>query len=158
MTVQASVRDGMRLIDKGGNEVLYRYVQAGDDIDSITELLHQAYAPLAVRGMQFFASHLVTLKHSDATRGSAFYEQPDVASFGQFAVRPSHQGRGIGTVLLRLVEQRAFELGVRHLALDTAEHATELIALYERKGFGFIEYVRWPDVNYRSVVLAKALP
>jgi hypothetical protein len=46
---------------------------------------------------------------------------------------------------------------VIHLALDTAEHAKELIALYKSKGFQFVEYLKWPDTNYRSVVLAKRL-
>jgi len=49
----------------------------------------------------------------------------------RFAVRPSHQGRGIGAALLRLVEQRAAEQSVRRLALDTSEHASDLIAFDE---------------------------
>jgi predicted N-acetyltransferase YhbS len=93
-------------------------------------MLHEAYAPLAARGMRFVASHqnsatthkrmargetmvaedegaivgVVTLKHADETHGSPFYERPDVAGFGQFAVRPSHQSRGIGAALLNLVK------------------------------------------------------
>jgi GNAT superfamily N-acetyltransferase len=146
-------------------------------------MLHEAYAPLAARGMRFVASHqdsnvtrrrmargetvvaqhgdlivgVVTLKRASESHGSPFYEQPEVAGFGQFAVRPSHQGRGIGAMLLRLIEQRASELGVRQLALDTSEKASDLIALYQAKGFTFVEYLQWPEVNYRSVVLAKRL-
>jgi GNAT superfamily N-acetyltransferase len=100
---------------------------------------------------------VVTLKRAGETHGSPFYERPDVAGFGQFAVRPSHQGRGIGSALLNLVQRRAAEQGVRQLALDTSEHATDLIAFYEAKGFRFVERLQWPDVNYRSVVLAKQL-
>jgi hypothetical protein len=44
--------------------------------------------------------------------------------------------------LIRLVEERARELGVRFLALDTSEHALDLIALYQRKGFSFVEHLQ----------------
>lgn len=141
--------------------MLYRYIRATDDIEALTAMLHEAYAPLAARGMRFVASHqdsartrermargetivavdgvlivgAVTLKRASESHGSPFYAQPDVAGFGQFAVRPSHQGRGIGTALLRLVEQRATEQGVRQLALDTSEHASDLITFYTAKGF-----------------------
>lgn len=66
---------------------------------------------------------VVTLKSANDTHGSAFYEQPDVAGFGQFAVRPSHQHRGIAATLLRLVEQRARELGARCSALTAFGYA-----------------------------------
>jgi GNAT superfamily N-acetyltransferase len=68
---------------------------------------------------------VVTLKRADESHGSPFYERPDVAGFGQFAVRPSHQHRRIGATLLHLVEQRARELDLRFLALDTSEHASK---------------------------------
>lgn len=146
-------------------------------------MLHEAYAPLAARGMQFVASHqdaevtrarmdrgetivatdgdlivgTVTLRHSEQTGGSPFYNRADVAAFGQFAVRPSHQRAGIGGNLLALVEHRAREKGVALLALDTSEHATDLIAMYRDNGFAFVEHVRWADVNYRSMIFAKRL-
>ena len=183
LRIDKSLRDGIRLADKAGSEILYRYILATDDIDLITAMLHDAYAPLAARGMRFVASHqdarmtrrrmargetivaddqgtivgVVTLKRASDSHGSPFYQRPDVAGFGQFAVRPSYQHRGIGATLLKLVEQRAAEQGVRQLALDTSEHATDLIQFYESKGFTFVEHLQWPEVNYRSVVLAKKL-
>jgi hypothetical protein len=48
-------------------------------------------------------------------------------------------------------------MGASHLALDTSEHATALIMYYETRGFRFVERVRYPDVNYRSVIMAKRL-
>jgi GNAT superfamily N-acetyltransferase len=181
--IHSSLLDGFHLVDKAGRDIVYRYLADTDDIERITDMLHQAYAPLAARGMRFLASHqnstvtrhrmgkgetmvaeddglvvgVATLKHPGRSDGSPFYERPDVAGFGQFAVRPSHQGSGIGAALLQLAEERAAELGARHLALDTSEHASDLIALYEAKGFTFVEYVTWRDVNYRSVVMAKEL-
>lgn len=100
---------------------------------------------------------VITLKPPDATRGSSFYDRDDVASFGQFAVRPSHQGRGIGRRLLDIVEQRATELGAAFIALDTAEGARDLISMYERRGYRFIEHADWEVSNYRSVILAKGV-
>ena len=58
---------------------------------------------------------------------------------------------------LNLVERRAREKGVKVLGLDTSEEANHLIALYRSKGYEFVEHVRWPDVNYRSVILSKSL-
>ena len=162
---------------------MYRYAQPEDDVDLITAMLHEAYAPLAAQGLRFLATHqdaettkrrmgkgetilaldagavvgTITLKTSDKTTGSGFYDRPEVAGFGQFAVRPSHQGAGIGSTLLDLVEQRARDLDVEILALDTSEHAAHLIALYRAKGYAFVEYTQWRDVNYRSMIFAKPL-
>ena len=99
----------------------------------------------------------ITLKDAAHTRGSPLYNRPDVAAFGQYAVRPSHQKRGIGSTLLNLVEQRAKDKRVKTLGLDTAESAAHLIALYQANGYEIVEYVQWPNVNYRSVILAKPL-
>jgi GNAT superfamily N-acetyltransferase len=99
----------------------------------------------------------VTFTRPEATGGSPFYDGPDVAGVGQFAVAPSHQRRGIGAILGGRVEQRAREIGARYLALDTSERAAGLIALYQSYGFQQVEHVQWQSVNYRSVVMAKPL-
>ena len=164
--------------------IAYRRLLPTDDIDAITSLLHEAYAPLAAAGMRFVASHqdgattrrrlddgetflatagdlivgIVTLNEVHATHGTPFYDRPDVAEFGQFAVRPSYQRHGIGSRLIELVERRARDKGVRELALNTSEHAAHLIAFYTGKGYRFIEYAQWREVNYRSMVFSKSLP
>jgi GNAT superfamily N-acetyltransferase len=174
---------GVSVMDKTGRQILYRNVQPHDDIDVITDMLHEAYAPLAAQGLRFLATHqdstitrermsrgetiialderlivgTITLKDVASTSGSPFYDRADVAGFGQYAVRSSHQGCGIGSVLLSLVEMRAREKGATLLALDTSEHAAHLIALYRAKGFEVVEHVKWLDVNYRSVIMAKSL-
>ena len=177
------LRRGLIRPDSCGRDVFYRYLTVDDDLDEITAMLHEAYGPLAAAGMRFVASHqdsattrrrldqgetivaveqerlvgIVTLARTDATGGAPFYDSPGVASFGQFAVRPSHQGRGIGRTLVGLVEDRARELGVQRLALDTSEHATDLIALYRSLGFHVVARHRWSTVNYESVIMAKDL-
>jgi GNAT superfamily N-acetyltransferase len=153
-------------------------------IPDITALLHRAYASLARQGFRFWASHqdddatrkrfsegygyvalregrivgTITLKRRELTKGSPWYDRPDVASFGQFGVEPELQGEGIGGALL-LAAERAVEEGVAELAMDTAEGATRLIEMYSKRGFRFIEHIDWrPQTNYRSVILSKTLP
>lgn len=185
--LKESLTVGIACSDRKGTEVRYRYryryLEPDDSIDEITGMLHEAYAPLAQDGMRFVASYqspsvtqegvkkgetivaidngrligIITLAETTATRGSPLYDRDDVASFGQFAVRPSHQGRGIGAKLLELVEQRAREKGVGELALDTSEKAVQLTELYQAKGYRFIEYLQWRDTNYRSMVFSKKL-
>jgi GNAT superfamily N-acetyltransferase len=100
---------------------------------------------------------VITLADADKSAGSPFYDRADVASVGQFAVRPTHQSAGIGGTLLRLAEERAREKGVAALGLDTSEHAARLISLYQAKGYRFIEYSQWQVTNYRSVIFGKVL-
>ena len=153
-------------------------------MESLTALIHRAYAVHAARGLRYWGTHqsvadtrkrcadgetwlaevdgeivaTVTLLPPEKTRGSPHYDRPDVAKFGQFCVAPEHQGRGVGALLLDHVEARARALQARELALDTAEGATGLIAWYTRRGYAFVEHVDWrPDVNYRSVLLSRPL-
>ncbi len=183
MQTSESLRIGLTQRHGRSVNVRYRFLAETDDINAITELLHRAYAPLAQAGLHYVASHqstdvtrrrldkgdtivavadggivgTVTLARTSSTRGSSFYDRPDVASFGQFGVDPAFQGTGVGSTLLALVEALAVERGVGELALDTSEQAEHLIRFYTSRGYRFVECVRWPDVNYRSMILAKAL-
>ena len=183
MTLDDSLGVGITTVCRDGRPITYRFLSGTDDLDLITELLHRGYARLAEAGLQFVASHqdvevtrrrlakgdtivaldssrlvgIVTLARTSATSGSPFYDRPDVASFGQYAVEPTHQGNGIGTTLLEYVERLALLRGVKILALDTSEQAAHVIRFYEARGYRFVEHARWPDVNYRSVVLAKPI-
>ncbi|PAW90260.1 MAG: hypothetical protein B9S33_01870 [Pedosphaera sp. Tous-C6FEB] len=160
-----------------------RELRPDDSVTAITELLHVAYAPLAAMGFKYLATHqddattrqrlqsgisivaelegvivgTVTLRAPEAESQCAWYSQPGVWPFGQFAVRPDLQRNGLGARLMSLVEQRALQHGAMELALDTAEGATHLIRWYERLGFRFIQHVSWDDTNYRSVVMSKRL-
>lgn len=177
------LRHGLTLADRSGRPILYRYLAPSDSVEAITTLPHEAYRPLAEAGMRFVASYqdpsmtrrrmdqgetmvatgtgriagVVTLAGVEATSGTPFYDRPDVASFGQPAVSPSHQGAGVGSALMTLVERRAAELGVAELALDTSEDAKRLIALYQARGYRFAETCQWDVTNYRSVVMAGSL-
>ena len=99
----------------------------------------------------------ILFRDASRTNGSPWYDRPDIASFGQFAVEPGLQSRGLGRRLVEHAEGRAAASGARELALDTAEPATHLVDWYTRLGYRFIEYAQWQHTNYRSVILSKPL-
>lgn len=159
-----------------------------EDWEALTALLHRAYGTLAAQGLRFYASHqpveqtrkraaqgecwlgeldgrvvsTITLVPPERCAGSdgqaRWYDRPEVARFGQMAVEPSLRRRGLGGQLMDLVERRARELGAQELALDTAEGASDLLRMYEARGYRFIEEVDWrPTTNYRSRLLSLRL-
>ncbi|MBS0207713.1 MAG: GNAT family N-acetyltransferase [Planctomycetes bacterium] len=163
--------------------IVYRDLRSSDSVAEITELLHEAYRPHAAQGLRYQASYqdeattrnrldegesvvaelhgkivgTVTLYAPCADSICETYRRPGIYKFGQFAVQPSLQRRGIGLRMIKLMEQRARKCQATHLALDTAEQATHLIAWYARLGFQPVDKVCWPETNYQSVVLMKTL-
>lgn len=154
-----------------------------DSIAELTALLHTAYAQLGRMGFNYTAvdqTEDVTRKRiarglclvatdngalagtimfyaPGQSAGCPCYEQPDVATIGQFGVLPGRQGTGTGTRLLREAEALAVASGAAELALDTSEGAGHLIGWYEREGFRFVEHAQWPGKTYRSVIMSKRL-
>jgi GNAT superfamily N-acetyltransferase len=171
---------GTPLID----QVILRDLRDDDSIPEITRLLHAAYAPLAAMGLRYTATHQddeVTLGRlqrgipfigewngdivatvtlyptAGPTSSCAWYREPGVFYFGQFAVRPDLQRHGLGRQMIGVLENETIARGGRELALDTAEPAHNLRRWYEKLGYRFIEYADWSSTNYRSVILSKAL-
>ena len=173
--------DGLNLTD--ASDIIIRRFGASDSIEELTGLLHRAYAALGTMGLNYTAvdqEESVTRRRVD--RGDCFvascgdvligtitvyrqgtlnvcewYRKPGTAVFGQFAVAPSHQGKGIGGRLLDVAERRALEWGATDLACDTAEPATHLIDWYARRGYREVDHVQWEGKTYRSVVMSKPL-
>lgn len=163
--------------------VTIRRLAGSDSLEELTELLHRAYAQLAAMDLHFVATKqdvettrsrieggecyvaeldgkvvgTIVFRPCDQSGGCAWYDQPDVASFGQFGVEPSLQGHGVGSALLNRVEERARETGAEEIALDTAEPATHLIELYSHRGYRIVDQVKWDEVNYSSVIMSKRL-
>lgn len=159
-----------------------RYVPDAS-IDSLTSMIRAAYADLGAKGLKFWATHqsasdtieriergvcwvawddgkpvgTLTYYPADATGGCDWYDRPEVAAFGQFAVARELRGTGLGDRLLQLAVDQACGDGARELALDTAEPAEWLIDYYAKRGFRFIQFVRWDGVNYRSVIMSRSL-
>jgi ribosomal protein S18 acetylase RimI-like enzyme len=152
-------------------------------VPELTKMLHEAYKPLADRGFQYSASHqppektlerlkrgdpylafwdgqlagTITLYEPKPESPCEYYRKEGVCHFGQFAVGPAFQGRGIGNGLIRIVEERVKQLGGKELALDTAEGAAALIGMYERRGFKAVSSTQWASTNYQSVVMSKPI-
>ncbi|WP_367871513.1 GNAT family N-acetyltransferase [Luteolibacter sp. Populi] len=163
--------------------LIIRPYREEDEIPPITAMLHAAYAPLAAMGLRYTATYqedevtlkrllrgfpfvgefageivaTVTLYSSEPGSDCNWYGRPEVFSFGQFGVRPDLQGRGIGSKLMRLMEDEARQKGAEELALDTAEGAYRLRDWYARCGYREVERVSWGNTNYTSVILSKAL-
>ncbi len=164
-------------------EVEIRPLKDSDSLVELTELLHSAYAALARDGLNFTATDqdvettarrisegecwvarmeeeivgTIVLAFGGDDFDPPYYLRPCVAHFGQFGVKPTLQGRSIGSKLLNRIEDRARVLGASHLALDTAEPASSLIEFYRRRSFEFQSFHQWHGKSYRSVVMTKAL-
>ena len=163
--------------------LLIREYRATDSTPEITRLLHAAYADLARQGFRYLATHqddevtarrlgrgfplvaerdgsivgTVTLYAPRADHPIEWYRRPDVCYFAQFGVAPDLQRQGIGSRLLRAVEDGARARGAAELACDTAEGAQHLREWYAREGFRTVGSMDWPETNYISVVLSKTL-
>lgn len=164
-------------------EIQLRDWRPTDSIDALTSLLHRAYERWARVDLRYLATHqtpeitleriltgrCIVAESSGTVVGTICYYRPgtrslspylsrsDVAHFGQLAVEPSWQGRGIGARLIAYVERLAREDHALELALDTAEPATFLVDWYARLGYEAVEHVSWDVTNYRSVVMSKKI-
>lgn len=164
-------------------EVVIRPIRESDSLEHLTDLLHRSYKRLGDMGFRFFATHqtveqtrervisgecyvaerdgnvvgTICLYTESDGESPELYRRDDVAWFGQFAVEPELQGTGIGGKLLEHVEARAVELGMRELALDTAENAVHLIDYYSRRGWRLAGNADWAVTNYRSVLMSKEI-
>jgi ribosomal protein S18 acetylase RimI-like enzyme len=81
--------------------------------------------------------------------------QADHVLLDNVAVRPRHQGRGLGRRLVAFAEDEARRRGFAELRLYTHETMTENIALYQR--LGFVETGRGEQDGYARVFMTKRL-
>lgn len=165
--------------------IVVRLVRPTDSMEALTSLLHRAYAEQVAMGLKPLAGRqtvdvtrarsatgenfVATLGDNGPLVGTILFQEkesaafpewflrPEVAHFSLFGVDPLHQGRGIGGMLLRAVEQRAAELGKSEIALSYAEPDTKLAGFYAHRAYRFIQHWQWPYTNYRSVILSKSL-
>lgn len=163
--------------------LVVRPIHNDDSLEELTHLLHRAYKPLAEMGLRYFATHqTVEQTRSRVEAGECFvaefegqiigtitlytephhdvpdwYRRPEVGWFGQFGIEPRLQGTGVGNRMMQYVEERAIQLGLSELALDTSEQATHLIDWYKRHGWRVVEETDWDVTNYKSLVMSKAL-
>ena len=154
-----------------------------DSVSELTALLHRSYARLANMGLDYLATHqseevtiarmakglcyvlkvegdliATIMYHGPAHIGhTPWLDRKDVSHFGQLAVDPQFQGRGIGKRLVGVAEAEAWREGACEIALDTAEPALHLVEWYKKLGYRFIEFAQWKETSYRSVIMSKAM-
>ncbi|HEY3250267.1 MAG TPA: GNAT family N-acetyltransferase [Ignavibacteria bacterium] len=163
--------------------VIRQFDRETDSIKELTELLHSSYKRLADMGLRFVATHqdekytkdymkkgeCYILTSENRILGTIFYytkmwedapeiyKRDDVVLFGKFAVEPEYQNLGLGSMLMDFIENYARSNGMKEIVLDTSEKAYHLIEYYNKRGYEYIHYWQWPDVNYKSVVMSKKL-
>lgn len=168
-----------------GECIKFRLLSSEDSIEELTKLLNKSYKALADMGLNYVAAtqdYSITLKRvMDAhkcyigiyknkiiatislyspsfSNRSSWYSENFVAKVGQFAVAPELQKYGIGSKMMDIAEEEARSINnVKEIALDTAETAHHLVNFYKKRGYRYIETIRWGVVNYNSVILSKAL-
>ncbi len=162
--------------------VIIRSLNDDDDLVAITFLIRRAYALLSDMGLKFWATYqtvddtrqrftdghglvavadgrivgTITIYPPKPDSEVETYRHRSTYCIGQFAVDPSCQGAGIGTLLHNAALEHIIASGGERVALDTAEQAHHLIAMYERWGYRIVEHADWrPITNYLSVVMLK---
>lgn len=164
-------------------EIEIRPLAEVDSIESLTQVIHEAYARLgamglnytavdqspevtrqrASRGVCLVAVHggrligTITLQPTEPDSQCEYFRQAHVASARQFAVSPDFQGLGLGGALLEAAEAWAARNGYVEIAIDTAEPARHLVDLYSRRGYLHVGWVQWPGKTYRSVVMSRTI-
>lgn len=128
------------------------------DVDVVVALVQSAYRGESSRAGWTTEADLLDGRRTDAAAVSATVSAPsaqvilaedagvllgcctledrgDYWYFGTFAVRPTGQGQGTGSMLLTEAERRARAAGASVLELTVIRQRTDLIAWYERRGF-----------------------
>lgn len=128
------------------------------DVEPLVELIESAYRGDSSRGGWTTEADLLHGQRTDADGVRAVLTAPGsrmlvaerdgelvaccqleqrdaVGYFGMFAVRPGHQGGGVGREVLAEAERLARGWGARELHMTVIVQREELIAYYQRRGY-----------------------
>ena len=161
-----------------------RAIDDADDLDAITDLVHAAYSQHAQSGLRYWGTHqtvddtakrirsgtallmldegryvgIVIVRPPQPASAVPLYRQPNVWSICQFCVSPEFKGKGYGRKLHEKALSFASGAGAEFMALDTAEPAKGLIAMYRSWGYSVVGSCDWrPHTNYESVLMKRAI-
>jgi GNAT superfamily N-acetyltransferase len=109
------------------------------------------YAALIAGG----AVHVLQLEGEAIAGIIVLLPKPDHLLLDNIAVRPEHQGQGLGRRLIAFAEDEARRLGFAEIRLYTHQIMAENISLYLR--LGFVESGRGRDGGYDRVFMTKQL-
>jgi ribosomal protein S18 acetylase RimI-like enzyme len=82
---------------------------------------------------------------------------PQRAEVLRVRVHPAARRRGVGRALMAALEQRAGQLGIRELHLDTATNQPEAMAFYRGLGYREVGREHQPHWSWTLVYYAKML-
>jgi GNAT superfamily N-acetyltransferase len=165
------------------SQVLIRPWNTDDSVDTLTQILHRAFAqgpgqpypyPVARQDAQATREQIRQGKcwiaeidgrlvgvgivwPPTACSWRALCNARNGAHLRQLAVEPQFQGMGIGGRLLEACELGALAMNAPTLWGSSPVGARQL-SLYRRHGYRIVEYKRWPNTDYESVIFAKRLP
>ena len=121
------------------------------DAPDLTRLINAAYRvevfflhgnrtsePEVLARIEAPASGFLVIQRTDGDglAGAVYVEvRGDRGYFGLLSVDPSHQGQGLGRVLVEAAEARCRAAGCRALDIDVVNLRTELPAFYAKFGF-----------------------
>lgn len=157
-----------------------------DEVVDMTNLIHQAHAELADRGLNFagvdqtvattrrrsfqgttwvleLEGELIGMATLSMPPSSVLRELSEVANvrrsawLNQLAVHPDHRGGGHARTLFEKVRDEAIRRRAVFLGLDTARPAEDLRELYLHWGFVDREVIQWPGKSYDSLVMTLPL-
>ena len=143
---------------------------ATDDLEAVLALVQSAYRGESSRAgwtteadlldgprieapeLLSLLPHIIVAEDAGEVVGCCLLQElGDHAHFGLFAVRPTLQGGGVGSLLLTEAERRAAALGVSHVEMTVLTVREDVLAFYERRGYA--------DTGVRSpLVHAAAIP
>lgn len=87
--------------------------------------------------------------------------RPDAAEMKRLYVVPAARGTGLGGRLIDALMAEARDMGCDWMYLDTGKHMTGVQALYEKRGFGFVdpypESENGPEMAPHLVFMRRAL-
>jgi putative acetyltransferase len=117
---------------------------------------HPFFAPLnALDDIKYVV--LVFENNEAAGCGAMKVITPDTMEIKRMYVPSEKRGRGIGSLVLKGLEQWAHELGFNTCILETGQHMKDAVHLYTKNGYTIIPkygpYVNVPD----SVCFAKQI-
>ena len=165
-------------------ELVIREYQDTDDLEKLTDLIHEAYMPHTDSGLKYWGTHqtiedtntrinmgicLVALLDEEFA-GTAVFRRPNpdspvelyrdtsVWALSQFCVAPKYKGNGYGWAIHSHGIQLLKSMGVSTIALDTAEPASALIDMYKSWGYEIFGTCDWrPFTTYSSVVMSLSI-